>query len=98
MFRRQSLTRPPFSLRFKQLNAATAVAYSQQRLPHPKDFQMTPQYSPHSDDDDTPPVFAERTGPRVIIDPISGYSVVTRQPGAPMVTNEEVKRLLEDFP
>jgi hypothetical protein len=51
-----------------------------------------------SDDEDTPPVFAERTGPRVIIDPITGYPVVTGQPGAPMVTNEDIKRWLEDFP
>jgi hypothetical protein len=60
---------------------------------------MTPQNPPDtSDDDDIPPVYAERTGPRIVIDPITGYPVVTKQPGAPMVTNEDIKRLLEDFP
>ena len=51
-----------------------------------------------SDDDDTPRVYGERTGPRVVIDPVTGYPVVTRRPGAPMVTNEDIKRWLEDFP
>lgn len=50
------------------------------------------------DEDDTPPIYGERTGPRVVIDPISGHPVVTGQPGAPMVTNEDIKRWLEDFP
>jgi hypothetical protein len=60
---------------------------------------MTTQYSPDSaDDDDTPPVYGKRTGPRVVIDPISGFPVVTKRPGAPMVTNEDIKRWLEDFP
>ena len=40
----------------------------------------------------------ERTGPRVVIDEITGYSAVTKRPGAPMITNEDVKRMLEDFP
>ena len=52
----------------------------------------------NSDDDDTSPVYGERTGPRVVIDPISGHPVVTGQPGAPMVTNEDIKRWLEEFP
>lgn len=51
-----------------------------------------------SDDDGTPRVYGERTGPRVVIDPVTGYPVVTRRPGAPMVTNEDIKRWLEDFP
>lgn len=59
---------------------------------------MTNQDPQDNSDDDAPPVFAERTGPRVIIDPITGHPVVTGQPGAPMVTDEEIKRLLEDFP
>ena len=60
---------------------------------------MTKQDSQsNSDEDDTPPVYGERTGPRVVIDPITGYPVVTRRPGAPMVTNEDIKRWLEDFP
>jgi hypothetical protein len=42
--------------------------------------------------------YGERTGPRVVIDEITGYSVVTARPGAPLVTNEDVKRELEDFP
>jgi hypothetical protein len=41
---------------------------------------------------------SERTGPRVVYDEITGYPVVTARPGAPMVTNEDIKRLLEDFP
>ena len=52
----------------------------------------------NSDEDDIPPVYGERTGPRVVIDPVTGYPVVTRRPGAPMVTNEDIKRWLEDFP
>ena len=44
------------------------------------------------------PVYGERTGPRVVADPITGYPVVTRRPGAPIVTNEDIKRWLEDFP
>lgn len=60
---------------------------------------MTPQYPPDtSDDEDTSPVYGERTGPRVVADPITGYPVVTRRPGAPIVTNEDIKRWLEDFP
>lgn len=50
---------------------------------------MTNQDPQDNSDDDTPPVYGERTGPRVVIDPISGHSVVTGQPGAPMVTNED---------
>ena len=38
--------------------------------------------------------YGERTGPRVVYDEITGYSVVTARPGAPLVTNEDVKRLL----
>lgn len=88
-----------FPLKNQQLIAASAAAYSPHRLPPPKDFQMTPQCLPDSaDDDDTPPVYGERTGPRVVIDPVTGYSVVTKRPGAPMVTNEDIKRWLEDFP
>lgn len=51
-----------------------------------------------TEDDETPSVYGERTGPRVAIDPISGHPVVTRRPGAPLVTNEDIKRWLEDFP
>jgi hypothetical protein len=42
--------------------------------------------------------YGERTGPRVVYDPITGYPVVTARPGAPLVTTEEIKKLLEDFP
>ncbi len=42
--------------------------------------------------------YGERTGPRMVYDEITGYPVVTARPGAPMVTNEDIKRLLEDFP
>ena len=42
--------------------------------------------------------YGEWTGPRVVYDEITGYPVVTVRPGAPMVTNEDIKRLLEDFP
>jgi len=60
---------------------------------------MTTQ-DPHdpSDDEDTRPAYGERTGPRVVTDPITGYPVVTRRPGAPTVTDDDIRRLLEDFP
>jgi hypothetical protein len=57
-----------------------------------------PDSSDTLDDDGTPTIYGERTGPRVVTDPITGYPVVTKRPGAPMVTNEDVKRWLEDFP
>jgi hypothetical protein len=41
---------------------------------------------------------AERTGPRVVYDKVTGYPVVTARPGTPIVTNEEVRKMLEDFP
>jgi hypothetical protein len=41
---------------------------------------------------------AERNGPRVVYDEVIGYSYVTSRPGEPMVTNEEIKLQLEDFP
>ena len=42
--------------------------------------------------------YGERNGPRVVYDETTGYSFVTARPGEPMITNEEIKRLLEDFP
>jgi hypothetical protein len=45
--------------------------------------------------DRSPP---DRNGPRVAYDEVTGYSYVTARPGEPMVTNEEIKRQLEDFP
>jgi hypothetical protein len=39
-----------------------------------------------------------RTGPRVVCDEITGYPVVTARPGARKITNEDVRRELEDFP
>ena len=50
------------------------------------------------DDDDTPPIYPPRTGPRVVICEITGHPVVSAQPGAPPITSEEIKKLLEDFP
>ena len=50
------------------------------------------------EDDDAPPIYPARTGPRVVIDKITGYPVVTARPGVPKLTTEDVKRLLEDFP
>jgi hypothetical protein len=47
---------------------------------------------------ETENLYGERTGPRVVCDETTGYSFVTARPGAPLVTNEEIKRLLEDFP
>lgn len=35
---------------------------------------------------------------RLIKDPITGMTVATGGPGAPMITTEMVKKLLEDFP
>ena len=51
-----------------------------------------------ADDDDTPPIYPPRTGPRVVICEITGHPVVAARPGVPLVTDEEIKRLLEDFP
>jgi hypothetical protein len=45
---------------------------------------------------DQPP--AERNGPRVVYDQVTGYPIVKGRPGEPMITSEEVKRQLEDFP
>jgi hypothetical protein len=50
------------------------------------------------EDDDAPPVYPPRTGPRVVICEITGHPVVESRPGVPLVTDEEIKRLLEDFP
>jgi AbrB family looped-hinge helix DNA binding protein len=36
--------------------------------------------------------------PRFIKDPITGMDVLTLGPGAPTITSDQVKRLLEDFP
>jgi AbrB family looped-hinge helix DNA binding protein len=36
--------------------------------------------------------------PRMIKDPITGMDVLTLGPGAPPITSEQVKKLLEDFP
>jgi hypothetical protein len=35
---------------------------------------------------------------RLVYCEITGHLVVARQPGAPLVTDEEVRRMLEDFP
>lgn len=50
------------------------------------------------EDDDIPPIYPPRTGPRVVICEITGHPVVAARPGVPPVTDEEIKRLLEDFP
>lgn len=42
--------------------------------------------------------FGEQTGPREVICPITGYHVVARRPGQRMITTEEIKEMLEDFP
>jgi len=36
--------------------------------------------------------------PRIIKDPITGMDVLTLGPGAPKITSEQVRKLLEDFP
>ena len=58
----------------------------------------TNQSSCVPEDDDTPPVYPPRTGPRVVICEITGHLVVAARPGVPLVTTEEIKKLLEDFP
>jgi hypothetical protein len=85
--------------RCRHWNAAPAVAYSH----HAKTIEgvasmgvMKPTDT--ADDNDDPPEFAERTGPREIVSPITGYHVVTRRPGQRMITSEEIKEMLEDFP
>jgi len=35
---------------------------------------------------------------RIIIDPITGLPVLTAGPGAPVLTHEQVKEMLADFP
>jgi len=35
---------------------------------------------------------------RIITDPITGLPVLTAGPGAPVLTNEQVKEMLADFP
>jgi hypothetical protein len=86
-------------LQFKQLNTANAVAYSHQRPPHTKDFQMTNQDSPvHPANEISPPVYGERIGPRIVIDKETGYPCVASRPGARKITPEDVKKMLEDFP
>jgi AbrB family looped-hinge helix DNA binding protein len=36
--------------------------------------------------------------PRIVIDPVSGLPVLTAGPDAPILTSEEVARILADFP
>ena len=35
---------------------------------------------------------------RIIIDPITGLPVLTAGPGAPVLTHEQIKEMLADFP
>ena len=53
----------------------------------------------HPDDNgiDAPKGEEYRGSPEIIC-PISGYRVVPRRPGQRMITTEEIKKLLEDFP
>jgi len=39
-----------------------------------------------------------RVEPREVICPITGFPVVARRPGQRMITTEEIKEMLEDFP
>jgi AbrB family looped-hinge helix DNA binding protein len=41
---------------------------------------------------------ARRRKPKIIIDPRTGFAVLTAGPGAPILTNEQVKEILSDFP
>jgi AbrB family looped-hinge helix DNA binding protein len=34
----------------------------------------------------------------IVIDPITGLSVLSAGPGAPVLTNKQVKKMLSDFP
>lgn len=34
----------------------------------------------------------------IIIDPISGFQALTFGPGAPILTNQQVRKMLTDFP
>jgi hypothetical protein len=50
------------------------------------------------DDDQNPQVLLERTAPRIAYSKVTGYPYVTARPGAPSITNEEIRKMLEDFP
>jgi AbrB family looped-hinge helix DNA binding protein len=41
---------------------------------------------------------ARQRKPKTIIDPRTGLAVLTAGPGAPILTNEQVKEILSDFP
>jgi AbrB family looped-hinge helix DNA binding protein len=41
---------------------------------------------------------ARRRKPKIIIDPRTGLAVLTAGPGAPILTHEQVKEILSDFP
>ena len=44
------------------------------------------------------PKHRRRRKATIIIDPITGLSVLTAGPGAPVLTNEQVQKILSDFP
>jgi AbrB family looped-hinge helix DNA binding protein len=41
---------------------------------------------------------ARRRKPKIVIDPRTGLAVLTAGPGAPILTHEQVKEILSDFP
>jgi len=46
----------------------------------------------------TPRKKRARRKAKIIIDPVSGFPVVTLGPGAPVLTHKQVKEMLADFP
>jgi AbrB family looped-hinge helix DNA binding protein len=44
------------------------------------------------------PARARRQKAKIVIDPITGLHVLTAGPGAPILTNEQVRKMLANFP
>jgi AbrB family looped-hinge helix DNA binding protein len=44
------------------------------------------------------PTRARRQKAKIVVDPITGLHVLTAGPGAPILTREQVRKILADFP
>jgi hypothetical protein len=56
--------------------------------------ETLPYYLPPGE----PPLTAEEIAAGIEFSPITGLPGFKRRPGEPMITNEDVRRMLEDFP
>ncbi len=45
-----------------------------------------------------PPKGTEKAKAKIVIDPVTGFPVLTLGPGAPVLTHKEVQEMLSDFP